>query len=382
MRRLWSIYPLILALGALPLAGCGPDEAPRTISDIRERDKPRYELPADLTVARRYGYRKRSDMPAGHGGPARTSVWAWTTPDGWEEKARGPGSIRLGSWAVTGEPLADCSLVSLGGDGGGLLLNVNRWRGEMGVEPLEAAGLKDLAERTLLESPATYVDIVGQFSGGQASGGKVENARMLGLILTVPRATLFLKFTGPVHVVEAHRAAFEALGDSITFGAPTPDPTKGADPATPPPARGGRFVWDGPAGWDEQPARMMRIVTFVPKSEPASWCYVSKLGGTAGGLANNVNRWRGEMGERTVLDEAAIGKLPTLDVLGVKAVLLDLKGDFAGTGGPPLKGARMFGVICPRAGDVVFIKMVGPAATVGAHYDAFVALCTSLREAK
>ena len=66
-------------------------------------------------------------------------------------------------------------------------------------------------------------------------------------------------------------------------------------------------------------------------------------------------------------------------MLDTEAILLDLEGDFRGTGGPAQENARMFGVICPRGQRAVFIKMVGPKDGMEAQKENFVAFCKSLR---
>ena len=385
MRRLGPTLTLGLLLGLL--AGCGED-APQTITDVRTRDTVRREVPPGMTPARRYGFRRQGAGAAGQDGMVQQ--FGWTTPAGWTEKSRTPGSMRKGSWSIDGEPRTDCSLIALGGSGGGLAANVNRWRGEMGLEPLDDTAIAQLPRRTLLGREAVYLNLAGTFSGGMGGSGPIQDARMLGVILALPQAMIFIKLTGPAAVVEANQGAFEALADSITFGA-VPGHAHGASGGQTPPAQGAPakgpaaskpsgFVWATPDGWEQQPARMMRIVTFVPTDAPTAWCYASRLGGSAGGLAMNVNRWRGEMGITAPLDDAGIAALETIDVLGAKATLLDVTGDFAGTGGPPQKGARMLGIVCPRASDVVFVKMVGPPEAVAKHYDAFLAFCRSLQE--
>lgn len=67
----------------------------------------------------------------------------WTTPEGWRTKPA--SSMRLASFEV---PLSDgsagdCSIIVLGGTGGGLLPNINRWRGQIGLPPIGEEGLAD-----------------------------------------------------------------------------------------------------------------------------------------------------------------------------------------------------------------------------------------------
>ena len=79
-----------------------------------------------LSTAQRFG----APAPEAQGSPL-----SWTLPPGWQElQASG---MRLANLRPAGHPDAECTLVILGGDGGGLEANVNRWRREqMGLEPL------------------------------------------------------------------------------------------------------------------------------------------------------------------------------------------------------------------------------------------------------
>ena len=61
---------------------------------------------------------------------------SWKTPSSWKEK--GASGMRLASFEILGEKgKADCSLVMLQGDGGGILPNINRWRRQMGISPID-----------------------------------------------------------------------------------------------------------------------------------------------------------------------------------------------------------------------------------------------------
>ena len=54
--------------------------------------------------------------------------------------------------------------------------------------------------------------------------------------------------------------------------------------------------WTPPSNWISSEGSSMRIGSFdVPYSEGTGDLSVIKLGGTAGGLAPNINRWRGQL---------------------------------------------------------------------------------------
>ena len=53
--------------------------------------------------------------------------------------------------------------------------------------------------------------------------------------------------------------------------------------------------WELPAGWQELPPSSMRAANFRVDADGTTECYLTLLPGDAGGLAANVNRWRGQM---------------------------------------------------------------------------------------
>src|SRR5690606_181737 len=56
----------------------------------------------------------------------------------------------------------ECYVTMLGGDGGGLLANVNRWRGQIGLQTTDAASLVGLPTVPMLGGEATLVELVGE----------------------------------------------------------------------------------------------------------------------------------------------------------------------------------------------------------------------------
>ncbi len=61
----------------------------------------------------------------------------WTVPSGWQEGQL--AQFLVAKYVIAGaDGTAAVNVSSLAGDGGGLLANVNRWRGQLGLPPLEA----------------------------------------------------------------------------------------------------------------------------------------------------------------------------------------------------------------------------------------------------
>ncbi len=143
-----------------------------------------------------------------------------------------------------------------------------------------------------------------------------------------------------------------------------------------PPAESLSLVWAVPEGWKEVAPTSMRLANLeVP---PDGQCYVTALPGRAGGVQDNLNRWRKQMGLGPTTREE-LAKLPRRQILGVQGTEVTLDGTFSGMGGAPQAGSRMRGVIATFQGHTVFVKFVGAKATVDGASAGFEAFCQSLR---
>jgi hypothetical protein len=130
-----------------------------------------------------------------------------------------------------------------------------------------------------------------------------------------------------------------------------------------------RPAWQVPASWKEVPPSQMLLAKFVvpDPSQPKAEVTVSVLGGDGGGLLANINRWRRQLNLEPV-ENATLGQVTTsLDVLGRKAILVDMSGQ--NTNGQP---TRIFGAILPEQEQTWFYKMTGDPQIVQQETNAFV----------
>ena len=126
---------------------------------------------------------------------------AWTAPSHWVSK--GAGGMRKGTYTLPGDggASAELAITAFPGDVGGDVANVNRWRGQIQLQPqapdevlrsiqrIEANGLK-----------IGYVDMVN-------SAGSTPT-RVLGAMVPFEGSTWFFKVTGPDALVAKEKAAF------------------------------------------------------------------------------------------------------------------------------------------------------------------------------
>jgi hypothetical protein len=160
----------------------------------------------DITVQR---VPKDADVAmAPAGAPAAGARPEWTVPEGWTEA---PSSgMRVASFrvATSSEPI-DVSVVPLGGDAGGDLANVNRWRGQLGLPPVDEAGLATFARR---EKLGPHRALVVEFASNDASP-----KRLLAAIVADGGTTWFFKATGPDADVRRLRPHFLDFVRSVRF---------------------------------------------------------------------------------------------------------------------------------------------------------------------
>ena len=308
---------------------------------------------------------------------------SWTVPEGWKEQ---PASgMRIGSFLIPGEngTKADLAIMAFPGDVGGELSNVNRWRKEIGLEPIDEAAIVSSSIPVGAEQGKLY-----EFTGAQYSTSVAWVMK--------DGTSWFFKLRGDSAVVAAAKPAQTAFLKSVQFlGTPNLDAasnigTSGANPhkgllpmagaaAMPaghpavgpldPPATAPMSAakeaaplptWQIPATWQEQPVSMMVLKSYLigdPKGAKAA-VTISSFPGQVGGNLANVNRWRAQLGLKPIA-EGELAK-STQSIEDGKATFVDLTGTDPRTSQP----ARLMGVIVPHGGSTWFYKMVGDSAVV------------------
>jgi hypothetical protein len=149
-----------------------------------------------------------AEAPQAAGGDASI---AWTAPPGWEERP-GNASFRVVSFAVAdAQGQAEVAITRFPGDVGGLLANINRWRGQLGLAPVSDVSEQPLESVQVDAMPAQMVDLLGP---GSDNGTR---ERMLVVLVTHEGLTWFLKMTGPNAVLEKQKGTFLEFTRSVQF---------------------------------------------------------------------------------------------------------------------------------------------------------------------
>lgn len=121
---------------------------------------------------------------------------AWTLPAGWAPAPDKP--MRLAVFTVAGGNgiAGECGVFLFPG-GGDRLSNVNRWRGQVGLAPIDAIAL----ERELVTDACAF----GPFAWLAVRG---ERKAFLAAIVATPDGQCFVKLEGPPDHLDGMRAGF------------------------------------------------------------------------------------------------------------------------------------------------------------------------------
>ena len=136
----------------------------------------------------------------------------WVTPTNWSETERSQFSL-INFEARHGDNTATISVTKLAKNAG-LLNNVNRWRGQLGLEKIDQAELTETTRPFEVDgNSGTYVEMSGTRDG--------RPAMTLGVIHSLSYRTLpeiwFYKITGNTDAVMKEKAAFEEYVRSARY---------------------------------------------------------------------------------------------------------------------------------------------------------------------
>ena len=358
--RFGSELVICLALVAILLAGCEKNsqikvyrvsKAPLEESAAQQQDA----MPTNTAAPR---------MP---GGLAATSSETVGTPPNWEPQPL--SQMRQASFLVKGDngAVADVSFVSLGTAAGNVLDNVNRWLEQLGQPSVTEQKLADMAQRLRTSlGDVVIVDLVGLAKDADPA----RDGRIIAGMITTADSTLFFKMRGNADLTEAQK------GDFIKWVAAVCNAqveSKSPQMAAMPPGDAGtpQIKWNTPNGWTEVPPSSMRYASFSASDGDSGKIDISVVtfAGDGGSDADNVNRWRGQIG------------LAPVDANSVNSQIAPLKtadATFSTTDIVSAK-ARTIAAWTRRDGRVWFFKATGPNAVVEKEKPNFVKFIESVR---
>ena len=153
-------------------------------------------------------------LPTGQTAPADNSAEGkptWQVPAGWQEVAA--GQFLVAKFLVTGDANTKANInVSMApGDGGGLLGNVNRWRGQLRLAPVPEDEIGKLISPVDTPSgKAMFIDMTGTDPNGQ-------KARLIGAVVPQNNQTWFYKLMGSEPIVAREKDAFSKFVQTAKY---------------------------------------------------------------------------------------------------------------------------------------------------------------------
>ena len=316
----------------------------------------------------------------------------YTVPAGWQESAG--GEMRVASFRILADgKQAEVGVVPLPGLMGRDLETVNRWRGTVGLEPAKEDDLPKLAEAVQIGGETGQL-----FDQDGENPGSGEKSRILGAIARHEGVAWFFKMTGDSAVVAKEKPAFISFLKSVSFEAASPAATGvasagagGLPPSHPPigdasfiqaanasgSSNSGKPAWQTPPGWQEANAGQFLVAKYLiagPDNTQAS-VNVSSSGGTGGGIAANVNRWRGQLGLGELPEGDITKQLSAVETGAGKAFQVQISGTDSRSG----QKASIVGIIVPQDGQTWFYKLMGNDQLVERQKEAFTKFVQSAR---
>ena len=201
-----SRVPLTILVAALSLAaGCRRDEvAHARVPKVAPSEGSPAQAPGGMPMMPPPGM--AGDVPPPPT-PAGSSALKWKLPKGWTQSLA--GGIRYATLKPAIAGRVDVSVVVLPGSAGGELANVNRWRGQIGLPPIDEPALA--SARKTIQTPAGKVAVYDFTSEGKAK------TRMVAGLLSADGNSWFIKMVGDADPVGSARPDFVHLLETLRF---------------------------------------------------------------------------------------------------------------------------------------------------------------------
>ena len=309
---------------------------------------------------------------------------SWKLPEGWTQRAGG-GQMRFATITIPNEkppekPL-ELTVSSVpwpaGDDSKLLLMNVNRWRGQMQLKPVNEDKLADsVRSLKFADGEAAVVDLVGKFKTGGMSppfAGKMAG----GASGSLPAGHTDIS-SSDVHSTDLPHGhppvSDSAESPNSRRATPSGEPSKKAstseDQSQLP------FTIATPKGWHQAELPQFAAAAFAAgEAEKQVVVTVTPMFGPGGDLLMNVNRWRSQqLGLSPITADELSSYADPYKVDGKAAHLIRLFGPESATPQPGIEATMI------QDGESTWIfKMRGTAQAVKDQQDNFQKLIDSIK---
>lgn len=294
----------------------------------------------------------------GHDHAAHSDSVTWRSLPDW--KAEAAGKFLTAAYAVP--ELGRLTVSKLGGDGGGLAANVNRWRGQVGMQPLPE---EKVTGQPMPVTGSAREILLFNLNPDEAPD---DAEGIFAAVLPLGSETWYFKLTGPSAKLRENGGTvfMDFLTDVRIAGEEAAPPVPAAPPANAAP----KIQVTAPEGWEASEGSSMRVASFVIKGEDGATADVSviPLPGESGSVLENVNRWRAQVQLPPLAgaDDPAIGV--EMDGAAGKLFVTHMVSSEAVLDG---KKAAISTAILKAEGITWFFKITGEATLVEANREKF-----------
>lgn len=259
--------------------------------------------------------------------PGENPPLTFTQPATWQQ---GPTSdLRFATFlpAPQTNPKLELTIIKLGKDSGSMLANINRWREQVGLEPLPETDLPKAIKKSTI-------------NGAEA---------------------ILADFTGPGGRKGMGMPPFANMGKSPL---PSQEPTPGKNTGLPSVNK-----FQKPEGWEQIANLPMSVLTMRhSKDEGKIDITVTPLAGNAGGLESNINRWRTQLSLPPWSAEEIARNPKKVTHSSGNALVVDIQG----------KTESILGGIITTPETTWFVKLRGPSTLANAQKANFEKFISSL----
>jgi len=289
----------------------------------------------------------------------------WKTPEGWTEQS---GSGMRAATFVIGDPAKklECSVIALPNDDPAsdeyILPNVNRWRGQLSLskQTIEEMKASDDFKQFDLEdgTTITWVNLSGKVPAPSGNGASMGSGATTASRAGTPSGSS----ASGSSASGSSASGSSAAGPSLPPGHP---PTGGG--ASRPGAAGQgsptsipEMSFDVPDGWVSGSLKPFRKISWnIDVDGKTAEFYVSSLAAAGSDVEQNVNRWRGQAGLKSLSKEDLSNEVEEISVGGESGSLIVISGE----------KQSIIGAIVVKGDTGWFFKLVGDPDVVSQEKD-------------
>lgn len=221
---------VLTAAACFALGGCDEPSGPRAYeAPVEERPAALAERERAVGGSAAPRGSTAPDAPASASAAASAESLSWSLPEGWSEQPS--DSPMRHATLYSGDPAAadtlSVTVSRFSGNIGGLAANVNRWRRQVGLEPVGPEQvMQDVRPIEDGDVPCLMIDLTGEAVAGDTSGGGMPGmpapagpgegpVRLIVAWFSDGSHHWFFKATASPDVMEQHAEAFAQLIASV-----------------------------------------------------------------------------------------------------------------------------------------------------------------------